>query len=63
MKSEAARALDLTARKSLLALQDVGRESEAESMRSHGRGVPKAGGSQTRALGNGQPQEPFALTN
>ena len=39
MKPEAARALDLTDRKSLLALQGVGRESEAESVRFHRRGV------------------------
>ena len=43
MKSEAARALDLTDRKSLLALQGVGWESEAESVRFHGRGVTKVG--------------------
>ena len=36
MKSEAARAFDLTDRKSLLALQGVGWESEAESVRFHG---------------------------
>jgi hypothetical protein len=39
MKSEAARALDLTDRKSLWALQGVGLESEAESVRFHGRGM------------------------
>jgi hypothetical protein len=43
MKSEAARALDLTDRKSLLALQGVGRESEAESVRFYGRTVTKVG--------------------
>ena len=41
MKSEAARALDLTDTKSLLAVQGVGRESEAEGVRFHGRGVTK----------------------
>jgi hypothetical protein len=51
MKSEAARALDLTDRKSLLALQGVGRESETESVRFHGRGVPKAGGKSNTCFG------------
>ena len=41
MKSEAVRALDLTDRKSLLTLQRVGLESEAESLHFHGRRVTK----------------------
>jgi hypothetical protein len=43
MKPEAARALELSDRKSLLALRGVGRESEAESVRFHGRRVTKSG--------------------
>jgi hypothetical protein len=39
MRSEAARALDLTDRKSLLALQGRGLESEAEGVRFHEHGV------------------------
>ena len=39
MKSEAARALDLTDWRSLLALRGIGLEFEAESVRFHRRGV------------------------
>jgi Protein of unknown function (DUF1622) len=39
MKSEAARALDLTDWRSLLALRGIGLEFEAEIVRLHGRGV------------------------
>jgi hypothetical protein len=41
MKSEAVRALDLTDRKSLLTLREVGPKSEAESLHFHGRRVTK----------------------
>jgi hypothetical protein len=41
MKPEAARALELTDRKSFLAFWGVGRKSGAESVRFHGRRVTK----------------------
>ena len=49
MKPGAGRALELTDKKSLLALRDVGPESEAESARFRGRRVTSGPGSQTCA--------------
>jgi hypothetical protein len=47
--------IGLTDRKSLLALRGVGRESQAESVRFHGRRVTKAGGKSNMRFGDGQP--------